>query len=89
MEIQTIVYFCDCYLMMLDYDEELESIVQDFVKKENPNMIIKLKEECKNLLTMTNQEKNEWIEKIIEKCVNLDISIREMNDILEYIYRKI
>ena len=32
-----LIYFFNCYFLMLDYDEPLEKIVRDYIEKENDN----------------------------------------------------
>ncbi|QAS62114.1 hypothetical protein [Clostridium septicum] len=33
MRFSNIIYFCDCYLIMVDYEEELVEIIGDFTKR--------------------------------------------------------
>lgn len=89
MRFSNIIYFCNCYLIMLDYEEELVDIVDDFIKKESNEKIIKLKNECQQALSFDKSNKVEEIKNIIINCVDLDIELDEMLEILEYIYNKL
>ncbi|WP_027634337.1 hypothetical protein [Clostridium hydrogeniformans] len=86
MRFSNIIYFCDCYLIMLDYEEELEDIIGDFAKKENNKKIIQLKNECEEILSLDNIMKVEETKKIIINCADLDIEVDEMLEILECVY---
>lgn len=86
MRFSNIIYFCDCYLIMLDYEEELANIIEDFVKKETNEKKIKLKKECEEILGIDIIMKVEETNKIIKNCANLDIEANEMLDILECVY---
>ena len=70
-----IIYFCDCYLIMLDYDEELIDIIGDFIKAENNELIVQLKDECREILSLENSIKVEEIKKIMMNSVTLDIPV--------------
>lgn len=89
MRFSNVIYFCDCYLIMLDYEEELVDIIGDFVKKETDEKVIQLKNECKQILSLDNSIKVEETKKIITNCADLDIESGEMLEILEYIYNKL
>lgn len=89
MRFSNVIYFCDCYLIMLDYEEELVDIIGDFVKKETDGKAIQLKNECKQILSLDNSIKVEETKKIITNCADLDIESGEMLEILEYIYNKL
>lgn len=86
MRVSNIIYFCDCYLIMLDYEEELVEIIGDFIKKETNEKIIQLKNECEEILSLENIMKVEEIKKIIINSADLDIEADEMLEILECIY---
>ena len=86
MRFSNIIYFCDCYLIMLDYEEELEDIIGDFAKKETNKKIIKLKNECEEILSLDNIMKVKETKKIIKNCADLDIEADEMLEILECVY---
>lgn len=86
MRVSNIIYFCDCYLIMLDYEEELVDIIGDFTKKETNEKIIQLKNECEEILSLENIMKVEEIKKIIINCADLDIEVDEMLEILECVY---
>ncbi|NFA41508.1 hypothetical protein EXM65_02660 [Clostridium botulinum] len=86
MRFSNIIYFCDCYLIMLDYEEELADIIGDFAKKETNEKIIHLKNECGEILDLDNIMKVEETKKIIINCADLDIEVDEMLEILECVY---
>lgn len=86
MRFSNIIYFCDCYLIMLDYEEELTDIIGDFAKKETNEKIIQLKNECGEILNLDNIMKVEETKKIIINCADLDIEVEEMLEILECVY---
>ena len=48
---------------MLDYDEELIDIIGDFIKAENNELIVQLKDECREILSLENSIKVEEIKK--------------------------
>lgn len=75
MRFSNIIYFCDCYLIMLDYDEELIDIIGDFIKAENNELIVQLKDECREILSLENSIKVEEIKKIMMNSVTLDIPV--------------
>ncbi|MDU1315433.1 MAG: hypothetical protein E6940_15535 [Clostridium septicum] len=54
MRFSNIIYFCDCYLIMVDYEEELVEIIGDFTKKETNEKIIQLKNEYEEILSLDN-----------------------------------
>lgn len=89
MKFSNIIYFCDCYLIMLDYEEELVDIIGDFAKKETNEKKINLKNECGEILSLDNVMKVEETKKIIINCADLDVEAEEMLEILEYIYKKL
>lgn len=89
MKFSNIIYFCDCYLIMLDYEEELVDIIGDFIKKETNEKIIQLKNECKKILSLDNSMKVEETKKVIINCADLDVESDEMLEILECIYNKL
>ena len=89
MEISTIIYFCDCYLIMLDYEEELKDVINDFKKKEIDEKVIMLKNECSEILKMNDKERIAEMKRIIISCADLDIEVSEMKEILEYIYQNL
>lgn len=89
MRFLNIIYFCDCYLIMLDYEEELVDIIVDFIKKETNEKVIQLKNECQQILSLDNSMKVEETKKIIINCADLDIESGEMLEILECIYNKL
>lgn len=63
MRFSNIIYFYDCYLIMLDYEEELVDIIGDFTKKETNEKIIQLKNECEEILNLDNITKVEETKK--------------------------
>ena len=89
MKFSNIIYFCDCYLIMLDYEEELVDIIGDFRKKETNEKIIKLKNECKQVLSLDESIKVEVTKNIMLNCADLDIESDEILEILECIYNKL
>ena len=86
MRFSNVIYFCDCYLIMLDYEEELVDIIGDFTKKETNEKIMQLKNECEEILSLDNIMKVEETKKIIINCADLDIEADEMLEILEGVY---
>lgn len=86
MKFSNVIYFCDCYLIMLDYDDELVDIIKDFTKKETNEKIIQLKNECEEIFSLDNIMKVEEIKNIIINCADLDIEVDEIQGILECVY---
>ncbi|MHC1748001.1 MAG: hypothetical protein AB9856_06355 [Cellulosilyticaceae bacterium] len=89
MKFSSVIYFCDCYLIMLDYEEELVDIISNFIKKETSEKIIQLKNECEEVLGLDNIMKVKETKKIIINCADLDIESDEILEILECIYKKL
>lgn len=89
MKFLNIIYFCDCYLVMLDYEEELIDIIGDFKKKEINEKLRQLKNECEEILSLDDIKKMEEIKKVIINCADLDIESDEMQEILEYVYKNL
>ncbi|MCW6111079.1 hypothetical protein [Clostridium sporogenes] len=89
MEVSTIIYFCDCYLIMLDYEEELIDIIYDFKEKEIDEKVLMLKNECNEIINMNAKERIEEINRIITGCVDLDIEVSELQEIIKYIHQNL
>lgn len=89
MKDKMILYFCNCYLVMLDYDETLEEIVQDFVSKEKAETILELKTECNNIIQLPNTEKEKVLKTIIGKADDLVIETIELETIIQNIVKNI
>ncbi|GAA0741802.1 hypothetical protein [Clostridium oceanicum] len=89
MQISTIIYFCNCYLIMLDYEEELKDIICDFKRKEIVEKVIMLKKECGEILGINDKERIEQMNRIMVECLDLDIGVGEMKNILEYVYENV
>ena len=74
---------------MLDYDETLEEIVQDFVSKEKAETILELKTECNNIIQLPNTAKEKVLKTIIGKADDLVIETRELETIIQNIVKNI
>lgn len=89
MKNETILYFCNSYLLMLNFYESLEEVISDYYGKEPEENLERLKEECINILNLEPEEKKKEIKQIISNIKYLDIKHDEMEDVLKTIVLKI
>lgn len=89
MKNETILYFCNSYLLMLNFYESLDEVLSDFYGKETHDVIEKLKDECNSILDLEENEKRRTIKEIISNIRYLDIKPSEMVDVLKIIKTKI
>ena len=89
MKNETILYFCNSYLLMLNYYESLEEVISDFYGKESGESVERLKNECSTLLEMNPEEKKREIKEVISNIRYLDIKPSEMENVLKTINSKI
>lgn len=89
MKNETILYFCNSYLLMLNYYESLEEVISDFYGKETEEIVEKLKEECSSLLKLDDEDKKHEIKEVISNIRYLDIKPSEMEDVLKTINSKL
>ena len=52
-----LTYFCDCYYLMIDYDESLEEIVSEFIEKETEERVRNTINEIAAVLENKNEYK--------------------------------
>ena len=75
-----LTYFCDCYYLMVDYDQSLEEIVFEFIEKETEERVTNTFNEIAAVI----EDKNEDIlEYIIEKSVVLSTDREELNELIQ------
>ena len=89
MKNEAILYFCNSYLLMLDFYETLDEVISDFYGKETADNIEKLKEESSVLLKLEPEEKKSEIKEVISNIRYLDIKPSEMEEILKTINSKL
>lgn len=89
MGIKEVIYFCDCYLNMLDYDEAMEDIISEYYSKELKETVNEFKEECKAILSLPERDRELILNTIITGSKDLDITAEEMEDIIKEVYLKL
>ena len=89
MRSSNISYFCECYLIMLDYDEELEDIVKEFIENETDDKIAELRSECKDILDLNEMMRGGEIKEILSNSIALDIESDDMIQIIEFLYKNL
>ena len=89
MKAEGINYFCNGYLIMLDYDQTLEQVIEDYNRKETNSTKQKLKEELTYVLALPQNEKKKLLENIIMETIYFDIKEKEFEDILIQLDRSI
>lgn len=89
MKKEAILYFCNSYLLMLNYYESLDEVISDFLGKETEENVENLKDECRSILKLSGDEKDSELKEIISKIKYLNLSVLELDDILETIVSKL
>ena len=74
---------------MLDYDEELEDIVKEFIENETDDKIAELRSECKDILDLNKMMRGEEIKEILSNSIALDIESDDMIQIIEFLYKNL
>lgn len=89
MKNETVLYFCNSYLLMLDFYESLDEVLSDFYGKETPYVVEKLKDECSRILALEQEDKKKTIKEVTSNIRYLDVKPSEMENILMTIKSKI
>lgn len=82
-----LIYFLNCYFLMIDYDESLKEIVNDYIQKENNNNIEILLEELKYIFEKSNDE-NQYLDYILKNSDEMNVDKFELRQILKKIYNE-
>lgn len=80
-----IIYFFNCYFLMLDYDEPLEKIVRDYIEKENDNNTKLLLNDLKYIFEENNNEE-EYLNYILKNSDEMNVSKDELREIIRVLY---
>lgn len=80
-----LIYFFNCYFLMLDYDESLEEIVKSYMEKENDNNAKLLLEDLKYIFEEDNKE-NEYLDHILENSDEMNVDKLELKEIIKEVY---
>ena len=83
-----IIYFCNCYYLMLDYDQSMHQIVEEFIEKESNEIVNELLKELQYIISTEDNQKREYILQVITKCDDMDIDFFTMEKILIDIYQE-
>ncbi len=81
----SVLYFCNCYLIMLDYDKTIDEVIIDFINNEPKQTIDELYNECNVILNANKEIQENEVQKIISNANDLDIDTDELIDILRII----
>ena len=81
----SVLYFCNCYLIMLDYDKTIDEVIIDFINNEPKQTIDELYNECNVILNANKGIQENEVQKIISNANDLDIDTDELIDILRII----
>lgn len=82
MDISHMIYFLDCYLLMLDEGEELEQIVRDYINKEDPEWGRTTVEQVKKLMAL-QQGREMVVEQALSQCIAYNRDVQETVSLLE------
>lgn len=80
-----LIYFFNCYFLMLDYDEPLEKIVRDYIEKENDNNTKLLLNDLKYIFEENNNEE-EYLNYILKNSDEMNVSKDELREIIRVLY---
>ena len=80
-----IIYFFNCYFLMLDYDEPLEKIVRDYIEKENDNNTKLLLNDLKYIFE-ENHNEEEYLNYILKNSDEMNVSKDELREIIRVLY---
>lgn len=80
-----LIYFFNCYFLMLDYDEPLEKIVRDYIEKENDNNTKLLLNDLKYIFE-ENHNEEEYLNYILKNSDEMNVSKDELREIIRVLY---
>lgn len=78
-----LIYFCDSYYLMIDYDESLEEIVSQFIKAETPQL---LKDTISEMSIILKNKKEKDLNYILEKSSVINTSEEDLLNMIKEIY---
>ena len=78
-----LIYFLNCYFLMLDYNQSLEEIVKDYIEKESANNTKLLIDDLKYIL---EEDKDEDLEYILNNSDEMNISKTELKEVIKEVY---
>lgn len=82
-----IIYFFDSYYLMLDYDQTLKQIVNEFIENETEEATNEIISEMIEILNNTElQEKT--LSEIITNCIEMNTTPEQMIEIIKEIFNE-
>lgn len=78
-----IIYFCDSYYLMIDYNETLEEIIKEFIDKETNELVENIINEM-NMILKSKDEKT--LKYILEKSCVITTTKENLVDMINEIY---
>ncbi len=88
MNIDMIVYFFNCYYLMLDYDESMSQIVAGYIEKEKDVLVKNIYDQMDCVLKAEINTRTYYLNEIISSCEEMDVRTDEMESIIKTVFEE-